>query len=288
MKYFSILVFVIFITVLYSCDKVSPPYAVTNNNGPDTNAVIRKVLLEDYTGHKCPNCPAAAVTASDLKAIYGEKLIVMSVHAGSFANVFSPDFLYDFRCTSGNEYNTFFGISIVGNPNGMINRKFVNSSIIIAPTAWGSTLSEIIDLPPDANIQITNTYNSGTKELNTEIKSKFLNPLTGLYKLVVLVLEDSIVAPQQNGVNEIPGYPSPNANTIITNYVHRHVLRGAINSTWGDTLAIDPIPTSTFITKTYNNYTLNSAWDENHCMVIAFIYNAVTNEIVQVEEKKIK
>jgi hypothetical protein len=288
MKYFSILVFVILITTLYSCDKVSPPFTEGTGSNIDTAEIVRKVLLEDYTGHTCVNCPTAAVIASDLKTLYGEKLIVMSVHAGSFAAPYSGVFSYDFRSPAGTEYNATFEISAIGNPLGMVNRKTVNSSIIISPSAWGSTISEIIDLPPDASMKITNTYNSGTKELNTEIKSKFLNPLTGLYKLVVLVLEDSIVAPQQNGVNEIPGYPSPNANTIITNYVHRHVLRGAINSTWGDTLAIDPIPTSTFITKTYNNYTLNSAWDENHCMVIAFIYNAVTNEIVQVEEKKIK
>ncbi|NVO02660.1 MAG: Omp28 family outer membrane lipoprotein [Bacteroidetes bacterium] len=272
----------ILLTAIYSCDKVSPPYTVTNNNGPDTNAVIRKVLLEDYTGHMCVNCPTAAVTASDLKTLYGEKLIVMAVHAGSFAAPYSGAFSYDFRSPAGTEYDATFGISAIGNPNGMVNRKTVNSSIVIAPSGWGSTISEIIDLPPDASMKITNTYNSGLKKLNTEIKSQFLNSLTGLYKLCVLILEDSIVAPQQNTNPDVGAVPT------ITNYVHRHVLRGAINSTWGDSLTTNPTPSDLPITKSYSNFTINNVWDENHCYIIAFIYNAVTNEIVQVEEKKMK
>jgi hypothetical protein len=281
MKRLGFLLLAIFISTLFSCDKISPPFTEDTDENVDTNAVIRKVLLEDYTGHRCVNCPTAAVTAMDLKALYGEKIVVMAVHAGSWAIPFAGTFSYDFRSAAGTEYDATFGISTVGNPNGMVNRKMVASSIIIAPTAWGSTIAGIIDLPPDAEIEINNTYNSASKLLNTEIKSEFLNSMTGLYKLCVLILEDSIVKPQANNNSNLG--PDP-----ITNYMHRHVLRGAINSTWGDSLAIDPTVTGAFITKNYTNYALNPAWDENHCIIIAFIFNAVTNEIVQVEEKKMK
>jgi thiol-disulfide isomerase/thioredoxin len=44
--------------------------------------VTRRVLLEDFTGHTCNNCPAAAVIAEGLQTFYGEdQLILVGVHA---------------------------------------------------------------------------------------------------------------------------------------------------------------------------------------------------------------
>ena len=49
------------------------------------------------------------------------------------------------------------------------------------------------------------------------------------------------------------------------------------------------IPADTVITKSYN-VVLPTAWTWNvdNCYVVAFIYNATTNVVVQAEEKKIK
>ena len=38
-----------------SCDEINPPY--TLNFTVDTSKVVRKTLLEEFTGHTCPNCP---------------------------------------------------------------------------------------------------------------------------------------------------------------------------------------------------------------------------------------
>jgi len=64
-----------------SCDIVEEPYLVpvggNDTNTHDTN--VRKVLLEDYTGQKCPNCPEAAEVAHSLLEIYGEQVVVIAV-----------------------------------------------------------------------------------------------------------------------------------------------------------------------------------------------------------------
>ncbi|MFA5783227.1 MAG: hypothetical protein WC868_13255, partial [Bacteroidales bacterium] len=92
---------------LFSCDKINPPYIenTTNNNTGDT---VKKVLLEEFTGHQCPNCPQGAIIAQQLKAIYGEKLILISIHAGDFAEPGTGEFAYDFRSSTGNDINSFF------------------------------------------------------------------------------------------------------------------------------------------------------------------------------------
>ena len=53
-----------------ACDIEDEPYLIPvdtipiGSGGPSEG--IRKVLLEDYTGHKCPNCPEAAEEAHNL------------------------------------------------------------------------------------------------------------------------------------------------------------------------------------------------------------------------------
>ena len=85
------LILMVFTIVVFqqSCDIAEEPYLVpvdTLGNGPGgPSDGIRKILLEDYTGHKCPNCPEAAVEAHNLKLAYGDSLVIMAVHAGVFA-----------------------------------------------------------------------------------------------------------------------------------------------------------------------------------------------------------
>ena len=269
---FTILAFSLFII---SCDKIDEPYTKKNNGGGDTNNVVRKVLLEDYTGHKCVNCPAAAIIAHDLKDYYKERLIIMSVHAGYFAMPSSSgDYSYDFRTPVGNELDQYFGISNIGNPNGMVNRKKISGSQVINPNNWGTAIGDIIDLPPDASISIENTFNNTSRKLSMNVETKLLNQISGNYSLCVYILEDSIVAAQKNNDPAVGDTPD------ILDYVHRHVLRGSVNDTWGESIGTETAA------KNYS-YTLNAEWDADNCYILAFIYNDDSKEIIQAEEKKV-
>ena len=78
--YFKILVYSsLFMLLFAACDKIESPYVVPGADdtaqcpAPEFPAVtshIKRALLEDYTGHNCPNCPRAGVIARDLKAQY--------------------------------------------------------------------------------------------------------------------------------------------------------------------------------------------------------------------------
>ena len=45
----------------------------------------RVVLLEEFTGQNCSNCPTAHRTIEALQEQYGASLVSVSIHAGSFA-----------------------------------------------------------------------------------------------------------------------------------------------------------------------------------------------------------
>jgi hypothetical protein len=275
--------------IIQSCDKIDPPYKESTNIPPPVlNPQDQKILVEDYTGHTCGNCPKAARTAQGLKSIYGDRLVIMSVHAGYYAQLeTNPDssYSYDFRTPVGNDLDApsaqgGFGISNAGNPNGMVNRKFYNGNRIAAYGSWGTHVQDIVDsnILANGSLVIENSYNSSSRELNTTVKSAIFNDLTKTYKLCVYLIEDSVKNWQKDYDPNFPPLNNPN-------YWHRDVLRASLNGTWGD--LISPVGSGIAITNQYS-ITINSTYRESYCKIIAFIYDDATKEIVQVEEKAIQ
>jgi len=277
---------------LSSCDFVNVPDQMGGAIDTSSTTIVRKVLLEDYTGHKCTACPAAAVVANSLIASNGENVIVIGVHAGFFANPMATgtQYLEDFRTTAGTNYDTYFGISSVGNPNGLVNRKYYTASTTAHVLPYGSWATEVaVELakPALAKLEITNNYNSGTQVLNCDVSSTFLyDTLTGgPFKLIVLATQDSIVADQLDGTTYVP------------TYIHRHVLRDNFNGVWGEDLVTGTIIANTAIIKNYTytfpatypsaGGTSATSFNASRIHIVAFIYNDLTKEVIQVEEKKL-
>ena len=92
---------------LYPGDPIDYSYDLVNpetNWGPNNNP--KSILLEDYTGHKCTNCPAAAQIAKDLEDDSSKNVIVASVHASQDGAFQATDNLFtnNYETEAGNEY----------------------------------------------------------------------------------------------------------------------------------------------------------------------------------------
>lgn len=267
---------------LSACDKVKNPYTTGGGGGGPTGPKERKILIEDFTGHKCGNCPVAPATIETIKQVHGDRVISIGLHTNFYATPGASPYDYDFRTKVGDDYDAFFAPP--GWPNGMVNRQDYPSTGHWKGVGQWSTLADaLLALPPDAFIEISNSYNSTTRVLNSTVKTEFLSALNGTYKIMMLLTEDSIVSPQK--------FYNPNVDSLT--YVHRHVLRDAISSTsWGDTLASGLITAGDTVVKNFS-YTLPADFKgkvpkEKHCAVVAFIYDAASYEIIQAEEKKIQ
>lgn len=270
------------LSTMISCDKV------TDVRDPNSEAIVgnRKVFVEDYTGHKCGNCPAAADTLKYLEKKYPGQIVPLAIHAGFFATT-NASYPTDFRTSAGNAYDTQFGISTAGNPNGLINRGgFGSGGFIKAYTTWEGEVIQMLSKPAKFEIKIKNNFTSSNNNLNTSITVKSLSNNSGIYKLVVLLSEDSIIAEQLD-------YRLPSGTQLISNYEFNHVLRDAINSTWGDAIFTIGAVANDSVVKKYQNYTINSTYNAAKCHVIAYVYDADPNsqtyyEVLQVEEAEVK
>ena len=264
-----------------SCDKLKEPYIIESIvTQSDTIPLVESdtanfdgkivVLLEDYTGVKCNNCPEAGALALQLQEQNEGHLVVLGVHPKTALQNHAGGFP-DFRTDDGNEWNTFFNIS--GYPNGLVNRTGV-----LGPAEWSAAINYTIGGDAPVRLIVKTEFDDGSRELKISVHSKFLqNVESNDVRLTVCMMEDKIHGKQitPEGVDE--------------DYVHRHVFRGtADGQTWGRVLSsAESISTgSNFVTNM--KFTLSDEYNADEFYIVAFISDNNTKQVLMAAETKIK
>lgn len=275
------------ILIITSCDIIESPYIA------DSEAYInpeKKVLIEDFTGHLCPNCPDAAREIEAIHDIYGDQIIAIAIHVSkSFARPYpasqAPSFQYDFRTNWGANWDDFYGISNAGLPRGMINRVgYQNDSHRLGKDEWANTVSFELKKEIDFKLSITSDTN------NITVLSTLENDLLNNYNLVVCLTESNVENWQKDGQENIENYKHNHVlRTVIydnklsnqTVFSRGEVLENSFNISLSD-LEQDNIDYSTNIAELGNGNA--GGWNTDNLSVIAYIYSTLTQEVVQVEE----
>jgi len=267
----------------FSCDEIEGPFGENNSNngGVDTSVVyFRKVLIEDFTGHTCGNCPRAAEKIELIKENNGDRIVSMAVHVGFFAEPSAPgsEFGTDYRTATGNELDQFFGNAAAGLPNGLINRKSFSGQTIIQYNDWAAKVNELVNLPAEAWIESSVSFNPTTRVVSFSAQTTILQNIEEPLRIAMYLVEDSIQSPQKDYAPTVPG-------GVIENYMHRHTLRTAINGAFGESLSTDLTFSANQQFTTTGSYTIPSTWIWSKMQVITVLYKTATKEVVQVDEK---
>ncbi|MBH19297.1 MAG: hypothetical protein CL851_02625 [Crocinitomicaceae bacterium] len=263
----------------YSYDLVNPE----NNWGPNNNP--KSILLEDYTGHKCTNCPEAAQIAKDLEDDTSKNVIVSTIHASQDGTFQSTDniFINNYETEAGNEYVRGSEMpGFLGNPMGTINRNdggLSNSSWYFA-SDWLNGVNNELNSAFSLNIQLQYYYFTQTNGLFIHTETSILNDLTGEYHLVIYLIRDDIVSPQKF-----------NSGIIDTNYHHHAVLSDNINGTWGTPIINGTAEKDSMI---YNNFTyelidpsIDSTYSIDNLSLISYVIDRNTLRVIQVIKTKL-
>ena len=284
------------LSIISSCEVIEGPYMTGNGGGVDTNSnqYVKNILIEDFTGHLCQNCPDAARELEAIHDLYGSQIIGLALHVGStFARPYplsQPKFTYDFRTKWGEELDGFFNISDAGLPKGMINRIDYPNDHRKNKGQWLASVQQELDKEVVFGLNITSSFDGNNSII--DISTDALKNITGDYKLVVCLTENEITNWQKDGVIE------------DENYIHNHVLRSLITSAWGDDVSLS---TNISNGESYtHNYSVNLAdlenfnidysnntlfqgngesggWNQNNISILAYIYDNSNYEILQVE-----
>ena len=85
---------VVFAFIFSSCEVIEGPYMSDSVNPIDTttNNYVKNILIEDFTGHLCKNCPDAASELEAIQSVYGSQIIGLAIHSGTtFARSYPID-----------------------------------------------------------------------------------------------------------------------------------------------------------------------------------------------------
>ena len=249
--------------------------------------IKRKVLLEDFTGHKCGNCPRAAEKIEEILAMapYSEQVIAVAVHGdGGDFNSFNPDdemFFYDFTTPEGIDLDRNFGVSAKGLPNGLVNRAEYENNVIVGYPKWQAAIDVALAEDPVAWVDVYAKYTpSSNNYVTIDARVKMLESYPNPINVNVILVENNIV----NWQIDYQANPK-----TISDYKHKHVMRynheldnRNLYGTWGTGLSattanVDEIKR---VSTTLNG----TDWNVDNLYAIAYIYDANTKEILQVNE----
>jgi len=235
-------------TILAACSNISEDDRLIYVKPADAQ---RKVLIEDFTGQRCKNCPNAADKIEQLKKEYGEEnIIAVGIHSGPLA-VYSREKILGLRTEEGDVYYDHWGVK--EEPTGYINRTGAISNI----DQWGKLVREAIQQPTPVTMNIYGEYSLKDRKIVINVWTLTNKALDA--KLQVWITESGITAQQ--------AMPDGSNNP---DYVHNHVFRASVNGTWGTDLHLDEGENKT---QTFT-FQVPEEWDMENLNVVAFVYDS--------------
>lgn len=253
-----------------------------------TASLDRNILIDDFTGHNCQYCPNAAVAAHNLHMQYPTRVFTSSVHASPTGitgfQAVNAQYPVDFTNAEGLGLGQFFGAmptsGFFGNPAvGCSRIKVSGGTEMFYPQGiLASEVNSALTTTLKVAIKSKVNYYAATKGafLHTEVEV-LDNQLANL-GLVVVIQQDSLIAPQNvNG-------------THTPNYVHREIhLSHLGNSLWGTTLtdALKKENGKYYLNFSFvvpNELTLDGSehFDASNMHLLIYVFDKDTYEIYQV------
>jgi Outer membrane protein Omp28 len=286
-KYLNLLVVTF---LLIGCDQIEQPYSnikyryKEEKYGPAPtfsllNNPLKNVLVEEFTGHLCGFCPASTKLVNELDSILGERMVTISIHAGTLAAVSAPPFDADYNTTPGNLYwsqlnGGFNPCARIDRLGGISNFTWLDAD---NPDSWRDIIQSQKNLTPKAAIQLQADFVTEDNVINIHTATQFQTNLSGNYQLVVLVVESDIVSPQVDYDQTPPE---------VEDYHHKHVLRASVTEAMGNTIAANP--SANEIKTTSYTFPLKSGWVGNHCTVVAYLIDPNSQEIINAAEYELE
>ena len=227
----------------------------------------RIVLLEELTGVSCPNCPIGTEKIIELKAAFGDNLVVVAVH-GEFLARPTDENRYDFRFEEAADLEDFLK-PWQGKPAASINRiQHTDDEFSVSnPQLWRGFVQQELEKEHRINIDLELTYDVDERivDITAVILPVSYFSLDEDLKLTVMMIENEIEDAQEDNT------------TIIEDYEHNHVLRDFVTQWNGDPInkeLFDNVEES--IKYRYEIPVANEGeqlWRPEHMEIVAFIHS---------------
>ena len=237
----------------------------------NTGTGNKHVILEEFTGIKCGNCPGGHTTIDNITASNPNTVHVIAYSPGN-SSYTDPGTTggADFRRSFGEAFYTSTYCSPSSGsrfmPSAFINRRLVSGDILTGTTSWTSETNTTLTEISPMNVGIKSTYNSNTQTLTIDVEVYYTASVTNNNSLYIMITEDNLTSTHQSGSNASPSNP----------YVYTHTFRENVSSgQWGD--AITGATTQGSLYTTQYVFDLSTAIDPiniSDAHIVAFVVDA--------------
>ena len=239
--------------------------------GGDVEPTGKMVLIKDFTGARCVNCPAAAEYAHNLQHQLDEDhIFIMSVHAGFLAQPMGqfPNFLTDegTEWYNNHDSNPLFTVDHVALTDGnSLKVEQIDTPVVTA-----------LDEEQSFEIVIGSQFDPTSRQLQVNIQAVSLTDQDGHFFITACLVEDNIV-----GWQIIPGGTDKE-------YVFHNVFRGTLNGAYGESFEDHHVDSDDTFSFSYNTE-INADYNADECYVVVYVYDRNQGDkILQTAVKKIK
>ena len=239
---------------------------------------LHRILIEDFTGWRCVNCPnMAAFLVNNIENIFPSVVVSLHPASNSLSNTDQVASRFSLSCTLADEIaNTLAGTTIASSmslPAVSLDQKAINGQILqsgdtmtvyntLRSLSFDQFTSYYVNHAPFVNLAINVKQSSDNYLLSTLlVPGTFINKEV---KLQLWLLESGIVAYQstQSGINR--------------EYVNNHVLRMAINGNQGEVIALG----EDYVVKNHTLSFEGTSYNADNCSVVAIISDPNTHEVI--------
>ena len=248
------------------------------------NPSDRTVLLIEFTGNRCVNCPGAAMVAHEMIDLVPENIVVVAMHPDALTSSTSPFVAnIDLRSAEAMDYLSYYGGSVgTGLPAGVINGRKFNNTYLLGSSTWTANVFAQREIAPDCLVKLSHSVENGNHKVVAQLEPQVAMDYE--VSLQYWLVESGIVGPQSISKDLEASYleKHPNAQisqSAVNNYEHNHVFRGTLNGLWGEELGK--------LTETKEvacSFEVDAKYVTDNCSVVAVLINTQTREVVQAAE----
>jgi hypothetical protein len=246
----------------------------------------RIVLIEEFTGSSCTNCPAGHVAVANILSTNPGRVIAVAYHTFNGGKIFEPvsegehKSHYDFRNTEATDIGTNIYNGVGSIPVGGVDRTVVGGTRQLNRTEWAGQVDARLPVATPVNLHLTSVYNSGNNEVTVTVKVVYTGTVSKKNNLTIEVIE--------NGIIDAQAYP----DRVDMEYVHTHLLRKLLTPLYYGVSIPDDVMGKVPGRVYEYTYTFepDAAWNMDNCQVVAFVANNedTDKEVLQAIETHLK
>jgi len=272
---FSFITVLFFSIFFYQCKEVDTPVIINPSQVSlfDTTYISstaitetpKNVLLEEFSGVKCSNCPKGNQKTKLFHSTYPSRITVLTVHNDFLASPYPNN--VDLRCEDADILAAAPIGPVPSKPSTYINRiKYPSFTYRVVDDidSWENFINAEMAMSSPINMVLEKIYvDVNERKFRYRVTLSFSEAMQNL-SLGFALSESEIIAEQLDG------------STHIYDYEHEWVLRGFITSVLGESLS-EEIVANTVIIKEFeidldeSDYNPNGDWKINNMEVVAFI-----------------